>query len=181
MARAKTSLIFGCLGIAGILLLAFLFLVGFSLKNTQATPVEPEKRNPIAATYAGTRLKQIDKTHATLFFAYDLENNTLTDYHLADSPDILVMARLKADGALSQTEALNLSYPVVVTAKQRVQIEIQEQYSFAWPSALDPALDDKLKNLVREKLQNIAGFVLFDELDHWQVELPAGWTAIAKN
>jgi hypothetical protein len=181
MVLGKSSLIFGCLGVAGFLLLAFLFLGEFSLKNAPARPAEPENGDAITAAYAGTRLKQIDKAHATLSFAYDLANNTATDYRLADSPDILVMARLKADGALSQTEALNLSYPVVVPAKQTVRVEIQEQYTFAWPPAFDPGLDDKLKNFVRERLQNIAGFVLFDEIDHWQVELPSGWAAIAKN
>jgi hypothetical protein len=181
MALGKNSLILGCLGIAGILLPAFLFLGALSFKAPQAKPDEAENRGAITAAYAGTRLKQIDKSHATLLFAYDLENNTVTDYHLADSPDILVMARLKADGTLSQTEALNLSYPVVVPAKQTVRVELQEQYTFAWPPAFDPGLDDKLKDFVRERLQNIAGFVLFDEMDHWQVELPSGWTAVAKN
>ena len=180
MALGKSSLILGCLGIAGILLPAFLFLGAWSFKAPEAKPGQPENSGAITAEYAGTRLKQIDKNHAALFFAYDLENNTVTDYHLADSPDILVMARLRADRSLSQTEALNLSYPIVVPAKQTVRVEIQEQYTFAWPPAFDPALDDKLKNFVRERLQNIAGFVLFDEIDHWQVELPSGWAAVAK-
>ncbi len=181
MAIRKTSLILSFLGIAGIVVLAFLFLGDLSFRTPQAKPVEPKNGGAITATYVGTRLKQIDKNHATLSFAYDLENNTVTDYRLADSPDILVMARLNVDRSLSQTEALNLSYPVVVPAKQTVRVEVQEQYTFAWPSAFDPGLDDKLKNLVRERLQNIAGFVLFDEMDHWQVELPGGWAAIAKN
>jgi hypothetical protein len=180
MTLGKISLILSFLGVAGILVFAFL-LGEFSFKNPATKPVQPEIAATITATYAGTRLKQADKTHALLLFAYDLENNTVNDYHLADSPDILVMARLKADGALSQTEALNLSYPVVVPSKQTVRVEFQEQYAFLWPSASDPGLDDKLKNFVREKLQNIAGFVLFDDFDRWQVELPSGWAAMAKN
>jgi hypothetical protein len=181
MALGKSSRILGCLAIVGTFLLAFLFLGDLSRKTPQAKPGDPENSSAITATYAGTRLKQIDRTHATLSFAYDLANNTATDYQLADSPEILVMARLKADGALSQTEALNLSYSVIVPANQTVRVEVQEQYTFAWPPASDPGLDDKLKNFVRERLQNIAGLVLFDEMDHWQVELPSGWAAIAKN
>jgi hypothetical protein len=180
MTLGKMSLILSFLGVAGILVFAFL-LGEFSFKSPSAKSVEPEAAATITATYAGTRLKQVDKTHAILFFAYDLENNTVNDYHLADSPDILVMARLKAEGTLSQTEALNLSYPVAVPSKQTVRVEFQEQYAFVWPSASDPGLDDKLKNFVRDKLQNIGGLVLFDEMDRWRVELPSGWATIAKN
>jgi hypothetical protein len=180
MTLGKISLILSLLGAAGILVFAFL-LGELSFQNPAAKPVQPENATTITATYAGTRLKQVDKTHAILSFAYDLENNTVNEYHLSDSPDILVMARLKAQGTLSQTEALNVSYPVVVPSKQTVRVEVQEQYAFLWPSASDPGLDDKLKNFVKERLQNVAGFVLFDEMDHWQAELPSGWATIAKN
>jgi hypothetical protein len=180
MALGKISLTLSFLGVAGILVFAFL-LGELSFQNPSTKPLQPENNSTITATYVGTRLKQIDKTHAILFFAYNLENNTPNDYHLSDSPDILVMARLKAEGTLSQTEALNLSYPVVVPSKQSVRVEVQEQYAFLWPSTSDPGLDDKLKNFVRDKLQNIGGLVLFDEMDHWQVELPSGWATIAKN
>jgi len=181
MVLGKSSLIFGCIGIAGFLLLAFLLLSELPFKNTTAKSVDLENSSAITASYVGIRLKQIDKAHATLFFSYDLENNTGIDYRLADVPDVFIMARLKMDGSLSQEQALRLSYPVVVPARQRVRIAIEEEYPFAWPPASDPGSDDRLRNFVKERLENIAGFVLFDEIDHCQVELPGGWVTIAKN
>lgn len=181
MVFGKKSLIFGCLGIIGLLLLAFLLLSELSFKNTTAETAAPENSKAITATYVGTRLTQVDKTHATLLFSYDLENNTGMDYHLADVPDVFVMARFKKDGSLTQERTLGLSYPVALPARQRVRMAIEEQYPFAWPAALDPGLDDKLKSFVKGRLENIGGFVLFDETDHLQVELPSGWAMLAKN
>jgi hypothetical protein len=181
MVLQKSSLIFGGLGVAGFLLLVFLLLSQLPFRNTTEKSVDPANSTALAATYVGTRLQQIDRAHATLFFSYDLENKTAMDYHLVDGPDVFVMARLKRDGSLSQEEALKLSHPVVALAGQRIRITIEEQYPFAWPSAFDPGLDDKLKNFVRQKLGNLAGLVLFDEVDDWQVELPGGWFSMAKN
>jgi putative methionine-R-sulfoxide reductase with GAF domain len=143
-----------------------------------AKAVRPSESEAITATYVGIEVKEIDKAHATLFFSYDLENNTDIDYRLADIPDVFIVAR-GTDGSLRQEEALPLSYPTFLPAKQRVRIAIEDERSFAWPRESDPGSDDKLKNFVRERLQNIAGFVLFDEVDHIQIELPSGWATVA--
>jgi putative methionine-R-sulfoxide reductase with GAF domain len=149
-----------------------------SSESDAAKSVRPSESEAITATYVGIKVKEIDKAHATLFFSYDLENNTDIDYHLADIPGVFIVAR-GTDGSLNQVEALRVSYPTFVPAKQRVRIAIEDARSFAWPRESDPGSDDKLKNFVRERLENIAGFVLFDEVDHFQVELPSGWATIA--
>jgi hypothetical protein len=181
MVPQKSSLIFGGLGVAGFLLSGLLLLSGLRFKNTPAKLVQPENINAMTATYVGTRLQEIDKAHATLSFSYNLENHTDVAYRLADVPDIFIMARLKVDGSLSQEKALRLSYPVIVPPRQRVRIAIEDECLFAWPHAMDSGLDDKLKDFVKERLENIAGFVLFDEIAHWQVELPSGWATVTKN
>jgi hypothetical protein len=146
-------------------------------ENEVTKSVQSSENDAITATYVGTQLKEIDKAHATLFFSYDLENNTDIDYRLADVPGVLIAAR-RTDGNLRQ-EVLRLSYPTFLPAKQRVRIAIEDERPFAWPRESGPSSDDKLKNFVRERLENIAGFVLFDEVDHFQVELPSGWATIA--
>jgi hypothetical protein len=181
MVLGKSTLILGGLGVVAFLLLAFLLVGGFSLKDAPPKPVETQTSATITATYVSAQLKQVDKSHAMLLFSYDLENNTATDYHLADVPDNFVMARLRADGSLSQQQDLRLSYPVQVPSKQRVRIGIEQSYAFNWPSSGDPGINDKLRNFVRQQLQNISGFVLFDGTDHWQAELPGGWATLAKN
>jgi TPR repeat protein len=151
-----------------------------SSESDAAKSVRPSESEAITATYVGIEIevKEIDKAHVTLFFSYDLENNTDIDYRLADKPDVFIVAR-GTDGRLSQEEALRLSYPTFLPAKHRVRIAIEDARSFAWPRESDPGSDDKLKNFVRERLRNIAGFVLFDEVDHIQIELPSGWATVA--
>jgi hypothetical protein len=149
-----------------------------SSESGAAKSVRPSESEAITAAYVGIRVKEIDKAHATLFFSYDLENNTDIDYRLADIPGVFIVAR-GMDGSLSQVEAFRLSYPTFLPAKQRVRIAIEAARSFAWPRESDPGSDDKLKNSVKERLENIAGFVLFDEADHFQIELPSGWATVA--
>ena len=149
-----------------------------SSESGAAKAVRPSESEAITATYVGIEVDEIDQAHATLFFSYDLENNTDIDYRLANIPDVYIVAR-GTDGSLSPEEALRLSYPTFLPAKQRVRIAIEDARSFAWLPESDPGSDDKLKNFVRERLRNIAGFVLFDQVDHIQIELPSGWATVA--
>ena len=32
-----------------------------------------------------------------------------------------------------------------------------------------------MRNFVKERLENVGEFVLFDQTNHWQLELPSGW------
>jgi hypothetical protein len=32
-----------------------------------------------------------------------------------------------------------------------------------------------MRNFVKERLENVGEFVLFDQSNHWQLELPSGW------
>src|SRR5262249_23495037 len=132
------------------------------------------KLNTIKATYVGSQLKEADKAHATLFISYDLENNTDLDYRLADT-GVLIMSQLKSNGSLSQEETIRLSYPVFLPARRRVRIAIEDRRPFVWPAEKDPLLEDKLKDFVKQRLENTDKFVLFDEANRCQVELPRAW------
>ena len=69
------------------------------------------KSSGLAATYAGTELREVDGANASLFLYYEVENKTDLDYHLADTPRFPVMSRLASDGTLSSQEDVRLGYP----------------------------------------------------------------------
>jgi hypothetical protein len=129
----------------------------------------------ISAGYIGSQLREIDKTHSSLIISYDLENNTDTDYRLSDGPGLIILSRLKADGSYSQEEPIRLSYPVFLPARQHARLAIEITQPFNWPGEDDSGYLDKMRNFVKQRLQNVAEFVLFDQTNHWQLELPSGW------
>src|SRR6266404_602470 len=158
MVLGKKALVIGASAGAGFFLVVFLILGGTAFNSSPVKPPGSWNQNAIKATYVGSQLRQIDKSVAALFLSYDLENNTDRDY-LADAPGVVIMSRLKSGNSLSQEELIRLSYPVFLPANQRVRI----------------AIENKLKDFVKQRLAKVEGFVLFDEVNHCQVELPSAW------
>ena len=173
--RQKNPLIIGVSVGAGLLLLVVLGAVGSALRHPKSEKPEAWKQEDIKATYVASQLKAADKAHATLTLSYDLENNTDLDYRLTDGPGIAIMSRLKSDGSLSQEERPRLSYAVFLPARQRARIAIEITEPFVWPSQDDAVYEAKIKDFVKQRLTNVSGFVLFDEADRRQLELPSGW------
>ena len=60
----------------------------------------------------------------------------------------------------------------------RLAVEITEP--FDWPSDADSSSIEKLRDFVKQRLQNVGEFVLFDEANHRQLELPSGWDQLAE-
>ena len=85
------------------------------------------------------------------------------------------MSKLKTDGSFSQQEPVRLAYPVFLPAKQHARLAIEITQPFSWPAEKDAGYLDKMRNFVKERLENVGEFVLFDQSNHWQLELPSGW------
>jgi hypothetical protein len=132
-------------------------------------------RGAIRAAYVGSQLQEIDKTRASLIISYDLENDTDSDYRLANGPSVLILSRMKSGGSLSQEQPVRLRYPVFLPARQQARLALEITQPFAWPAKEDLAGLDKIREFVRRQLENVGEFVLFDEASHGQVELPGAW------
>lgn len=164
--------------LSGATLVLIVFLVGLDLNTSRARASQGWQLNAIQASYVHSTLREVDPSHAVLLFSYDLENKTDVDYRLSEhsnSGDVIVMSRLASDGSLSQDESMRLAHPVYLPSRQRVRITIEVSHPFQWPVPGDPAQDAKLKDFVKQRLTNVAGFVLFDEAHRCQVNLPRGW------
>jgi hypothetical protein len=167
--------------LAGASLVIILLIIGLELNISRARASQGWKVNSIQARYVQTALKEIDPEHAVLLLTYDLENHTDRDFRLpprGESGEIIIMSRLKSDGSLSQQDPMQLPYPVYLPARQKARISIELAHPFKWPSAGDSAPDDRFRDFVKQRLRNVAGFVLFDEADRCEVELPRAWDAL---
>jgi len=180
MVLGKKALVIGASAGAGFSLVLLLILGG-RFKSPPAKLPGSWNQDAIQATYVSSQLRQIDKALAGLFLSYDLENNTDRDYRLADAPGVVIVSRLKSDHSLSQEELIRLSYPAFLPASQRVRIAIEISYPFVWPAPGDPALENKLKDFVKQRLAKVEEFVLFDETDRCQVELPSAWQELERD
>lgn len=165
------------IGSAGAALLGISLVTGNGTLFRHSSHQPPAARNQgtICAGYIGSQLREIDKTRASLVISYDLENNTDSDYRLSDGPNVVILSRLKSDGSYSQDQPVRLSYPVFLPSRQHARLAVEITQPFNWPSYADSGSIEKLRNFVKQRLQNVAEFVLFDEASHRQLELPSGW------
>jgi hypothetical protein len=156
-------------------LLAFVLTAGILYARRSGSTPKPWNSSAITATYVGAQLRELDPGKATVFLAYEVQNHTDSDYQLADGPRALVMSRLRTDGSLSSQEQVRLSYPTFLPARQRARIALEIPSAFNWPADNDPAFQDRLRDLVNQKLAEVQAFVLFDQADRFEIEFLSGW------
>jgi hypothetical protein len=125
----------------------------------------------IESTFAGVRVREIDPTHASVVFFYDLDNKTDSDYRLATGPNVVIMSRLRADGSLSSDQPVALDSAAFVPAKNRTRIAVEVRYPFDWPPQRDASADRQIRQLVADQVVGLNGFVLFDQSTRYQIEL----------
>jgi hypothetical protein len=162
------------LPLLGFLLALALAAVILYVRSGGGAP-KPWNPNAITASYVGAQLRELDSGNAALYLAYEVQNQTDSDYRLADGPEALVMSRLRADGSLSSQEQVRLSYPTFLPARQRARVALEIPSPFGWPADGDPAFQDKLRDFVNQKLIEVQAFVLFDRTDRFEIEFPSGW------
>jgi hypothetical protein len=138
-------------------------------------PVKPWNANTVTATYVGAQLKEIDPQNSVILLSYELQNNGADDLHFSDGAGTAVMTRLNSGDALISQDGVHLTEDASLPSRQETRIELQIPHTFSWPVENDPAFQDKLKDAVNQTLGNIGEFVVMDQADRCQVELPRGW------
>ena len=123
-----------------------------------------------------------------LVFCYTLENHTGQDFRIASPSETAVLAKFTEEKNLTIAhpgEALAGELPLFLLARERVRFRLHlgaAGYSY---EDKKPLPSDDLKNrgdrhralaaYVGRELPNLAGFALFHEGFHYQIELPKGW------
>lgn len=135
----------------------------------------PWNSSAFEARYVDAQLREVDPQHASLVLTYEVQNNTDTDYHLANAPGFVLMSRLNSDHSLSSEQNVRLAYATFLPAKQKSRVALEIQQRFIWPAEDDPLLQQKLESFVRQKLGNVEAYVLFNQINRCEIEFPSGW------
>jgi hypothetical protein len=161
---------------------ALLFLVLNPPPKQATVPKQLEgwSSNAIRSSFEGVQVKEIDPAHAALIFSFDLENTTDSDYHLSKDQKVLIMGRLKSNGSFKAEDSMQIEDAVFLPAGNRARIALKVSYAFNWPTQMfpgqvGPLTQEKFRRFVAGKVDDLQGFLLFDEAARYQIELPGGW------
>lgn len=171
----------------------------------KSRPPKPWNSTAIKAQLVDVEMDARDPDNAVrnLVFTYVLENTTSFDYRLPEKPSVILMAKLRAEGSLLFDKDAKLdNHPLFIPAKWRVQyairvhcrckpIEVQGSgvlyVSYDWDDADVKAhirelvregtlpRKDQIAALVSRNFPNLDGFVLFDQINRYEIEFPRGW------
>jgi hypothetical protein len=148
-------------------------------------PPKPWNSAAIKATYDSI---DTEGDKRTFVFDYTLENETDADYKVNSDALVTVAGRLQTQKSLSMLGGhegvVKIDYPIFVPARQRVRFAI---HLLAYPYKGELKLNSDasreerrnyykaLEGYVRKELANLDGFVLFDEVNRYQINFPKGW------
>ena len=177
----KRLLVVGISFGVGFAITASIIIGGFFLY--QSRPKPPKPWNPTAITAAYDHI-DTDGENKNFVFYYTLENNTNFDYKISNLTDVVTMAKLKKPNSLSGSpdgKFLKPDYPILIPAKQRLRFSLQ--LGFPYDKNMKEGTRKEEREQYRKELEayankefsNLDGFVLFDEVNRYQINLPKGW------
>jgi len=122
-----------------------------------------------------------------LEFEYVLQNKTDKDYELQTFSAPKVAAKLedtKSLAGFANQDQFSIKLPIFVPAHENTRISITlPSYGFSSQIRLTNSSSDEERKKyyaaveahVARKMSNLDGFVLFDESNRYEIELPNGW------
>jgi hypothetical protein len=153
----------------------------------KSRPAKPKPWNRGAITAEFYRVSTSSEGDSKLNFEYVLENKTDRDYELQSYATPKIAGKLQDTGSFvgfdNQNELL-LKLPIFVPAHQKTRISLTlPSYGFSSPNHLsNTSSDDERRKYyaavaahVTQNMSNLDGFVVFDESQRYQIELPNGW------
>jgi hypothetical protein len=149
-------------------------LMSLLLKTQRQAPPSPISwdSRAVEATFEGVRVREVDATHAALVLLYDLTNTTGSDYRLEKDSSEVIMSRLKPGGILSSDTQVVLDNAAFIPVGSRTRVAIEMDGQFNWPTRHDAAAERAVRQFVAAEVADVGGFVLFDQPNRYQIELP---------
>jgi|SRR3972149_8276638 len=167
-------------GVSFAVAIAIIFGLVFWYQN-KPKPPKPWNKEAITATYDSVDTEG-EKNY--FVFYYTLQNNTDFDYKFSDLTNILFMAKLKKQKSLSgqkNNEFLQPDFPILIPAKQRIRFALHLSFPYDKSLKKDASKDEsekykkELEAYANKEFSNMEGFVLFDEINRYQIEFQKGW------
>jgi hypothetical protein len=172
---------------AGFALTTALIIGGFMWWSSRPPKPKPWNQNAITATYdnLGTEGEKNN-----FWFAYTLENHTNEDYRIdSESPEVhLAVLLRRSNNALSfgDNKDITTDYPVFIPAKKSVRFQVRITYpytdkeDYSAPDDVRHDWETKAAIYLTKELNNVNGFALIDERTRYEINMPNGWDARAK-
>jgi len=171
-------------GAGGVLTAAICLGLFFWYKSRPARP-RPWDQSAITAQFY--RVSTAAEGDSKLEFEYVLQNNSEKDYELPAYSAPKIAAKLqdtKSFAGFADQNQFLLKLPIFVPAHQKTRIDVTLP-SYGFSSAIhltSVSSDDERRKYnaavgayVAQKMSNLDGFVLFDENNRYEIELPNGW------
>lgn len=167
----KIVLISAAVG-AGFAIMGTLIVGVFLWYSSRPKAPTPWDTNKITATF--DYIDTEGEKHNLVFY-YVLDNHTDFDYRIPDDTGISLTGKLEQQKALSSFGKYEeIDYPVFVPARQRVRFGIRIPYPYPENPASPSTKADRAA-YIRDKMSNLTGFVLFDQMNRTRIDFPKGW------
>ncbi len=85
------------------------------------------------------------------------------------------MSRLKAGGTLSGDEQITLDSAAFVPARNRTRIALEVNHPSIGRGKRALTRERMFDQLVTDDVAGVAGFVLFDQANRYEIDFPAAW------
>lgn len=140
-------------------------------------------KTAITAEYDGLDTEGSDHD---LTFEYTLINNTDRDYRLDQrGPGVHFGGRLRQENSVelhsSEDEFSRFDYPVYVPEHGRVRLLVHVKFPYPTDYPSDGSRDEqhdwqtKVAKFVVKQMGNLSGFVIMDDANRYEIDLPSGW------
>jgi hypothetical protein len=166
----------------GTTLTLLLVFGGYSWYASRPKPKLPPKPWNSSAIKAEFDYVDTEGEKNDIVVNYTLENTTEFDYRASQSDNIRMHARLSREKSLSPfSELSRIDYPIVVPAKKRVRFRVYLGYPYPLKEPDDgPPGSGKesraaVSKYIVEKLNNLDGFVLLDDVNRFEIDFEPGW------
>ncbi|MDE3168909.1 MAG: hypothetical protein KGL75_02100 [Acidobacteriota bacterium] len=163
--------------VIGVLCCAVLFFAAGYFSRAPRVVQSAMKQPPwnsraIQSSLKAIQVRELDSNHAAVDFVFELENRTYSDFQLVPGPSTIIMKRLRADGSLTSEPAARLTSAVFLPTNNRTRITLEVSAPFNWPVKQDPAADESFRGFARSEVSGLDGFVVFDQVSRYEVDLP---------
>jgi hypothetical protein len=143
---------------------------------------KPWNKNALKATYATMEFDtRPQEASYKVDFLYDVENATERNYEF-NSSNFTLLAVLAESNALSkefghyQAEVPRLDGPAFIPAHGKARVHVFVAYEY--PSGWTPQEKNDAKKVVAaldHRLNELTGFVAYDQINHYEIDMPKGW------
>jgi hypothetical protein len=161
-------------GLGLVLVLAVSFLAWWTGRQR---PTKPWNNHAITAKFSGVGVTSDEDRY--LEFSYVLQNTTDRDFRINEYSTVILDARSGSEvlaGLTRIKDALVLREPIFVPASKSVRVYLVLHLKFPRSVPSDASAEQKeIAAYLRSKVPGLAGFVIFDDTNRYEIDLPSGW------